>query len=153
MICLKKKGLAIKTFHLILIFVSVLVSSVSQATQVVAHPEITTNQLTTTQLRRIYTMRQATWADGKPIVVYTLPSSHPVHQRFTKNELKIFPYQLDKIWIKLTYSGLAQPPIKVKSIEQLIAAVQSTPGAIGYINDQTPVEGLKVIAMEASNRE
>ncbi len=119
------------------------------AAVIISHSSIETKQLSTSQLRRIYTMRQTTWANGQAIVVYTLPSSHPVHQEFTKKELKIFPYQLDKMWIKLTFSGLAKPPIKVNTMEELINAVKSTPGAIGYVNPNASLDGLNVIAMEA----
>ncbi|WP_226960808.1 hypothetical protein [Thalassotalea sp. LPB0316] len=94
-------------------------------------------------------MRQTTWPNGQTIVVFTLPSSHPVHQEFTKTELKIFPYQLDKMWIKLTFSGLAKPPIKVNSVEELIEAVRKTPGSIGYIDDNAEIDGLNIIAKEA----
>ena len=120
-----------------------------EAVVIISHPAIETKQLSTSQLRRIYTMRQTTWAAGQAIVVYTLPSSHPDHQAFTKQELKIFPYQLDKMWIKLTFSGLAKPPIKVDTMEELIIAVKSTPGAIGYVNQNASLDGLNVIAMEA----
>lgn len=146
---MKSKGLTIKHLCLLILLVVGAFCSRAEAAYVVSHPAVETKQLTTAQLRRIYTMRQTTWPDGQGIVVYTLPSSHPTHQEFTKTELKIFPYQLDKMWIKLTFSGLAQPPVKVNSMEELIEAVKSTPGAIGYVDKSSPLDGLNVIAKEA----
>ncbi len=51
-------------------------------------------------------MRQTQWANGLRITAYVLPRQHSIHLRFTKDKLQMFPYQLDRIWNKLTYSGL-----------------------------------------------
>lgn len=77
-------------------------------------------------------MRQLRWVDDTPIVVYVLPSKHAVHNKFSKNVLKLFPYQLDRIWNRLTFSGLGDAPRVVKSQTELIIHVMNTPGAIGY---------------------
>jgi ABC-type phosphate transport system substrate-binding protein len=118
-----------------------------KAIEVVTHPKVTDNSLTKSQLRRIYTMRQLRWSDNSVISVFVLPSQHDLHQRFAKERLQIFPYQLNRIWHKLTYSGLGVAPTVVKSEQELIQAVTETPGAIGYIDGVT----LKVIEEEHKN--
>jgi len=65
-------------------------------------------------------------------VVFVLPSQHAIHKVFSKDLLHIFPYQLDRIWTKLTFSGLGVSPRMVESQMELIHAVSTTPGAIGY---------------------
>jgi len=102
------------------------------AVDVIVHLSVSEDNVTTSQLRRIYTMRQIQWPDGQPIIVFVLPKQHPLHQRFSKERLQIFPYQLERIWNKLTYSGLGVAPIIVSTPEALIDAVIKTPGAIGY---------------------
>lgn len=82
-------------------------------------------------------MRQLRWSDDSAINVFVLPSQHDLHQRFAKERLQIFPYQLNRIWHKLTYSGLGVAPTVVASEQELIQAVTKTPGAIGYIDDET----------------
>ena len=109
------------------------------AIEVVTHPQVTQSSLTKSQLRRIYTMRQLRWSDNHAITVFVLPSQHELHQRFAKERLQIFPYQLNRIWHKLTYSGLGVAPTIVKSEQELIQAVAKTPGAIGYISEATLV--------------
>jgi ABC-type phosphate transport system substrate-binding protein len=113
------------------------VSSRVIAIEIVTHPQVTETSLTKSQLRRIYTMRQLRWSDNSAINVFVLPSQHDLHQRFAKERLQIFPYQLNRIWHKLTYSGLGVAPIIVASEQELIQAVIKTPGAIGYIDDET----------------
>lgn len=97
------------------------------------HPSVNESVLTTSQLRRIYTMRQMHWSDGRRIAVFTLPRKHALHLRFSKERLQMFPYQLDRIWNKLNYSGLGVAPITMNSPQELLDAVKNTPGAIGYI--------------------
>jgi ABC-type phosphate transport system substrate-binding protein len=105
------------------------------AIEVVTHPNVTDMSLTNLQLRRIFTMRQLRWSDDTPINIFVLPSQHNVHQRFSKQHLKIFPYQLKRIWHKLTYSGLGVAPTIVQSERELVNAIINTPGSIGYIQD------------------
>ena len=81
-------------------------------------------------------MRQSRWADNSVITVFVLPNKHVLHRQFTKEHLHIFPYQLDRIWNKLTYSGLGTAPITVETPEELIQEVMQTPGAIGYVDDE-----------------
>lgn len=90
-------------------------------------------------------MRQTRWQDNSPIIVFTLPKKHPTHIRFSKDTLNIFPYQLDLIWNKLTFSGLGVAPHKVSTQQALIEAVERTPGAIGYIVNSEEAENVHVI--------
>ncbi|MCI2283042.1 hypothetical protein L3081_06050 [Colwellia sp. MSW7] len=99
-------------------------------------------------MRRIYTMRQTQWSDGLRITAYVLPRQHSLHLRFTKDRLQMFPYQLDRIWNKLTYSGLGVAPITVNTPEELINAIRNTPGAIGYVESAKNVETVNVIQIK-----
>jgi len=111
----------------------VLVCFKSHSLDVISHHSVDVKFLSTSQLRRIYTMRQIRWPNQEAIVVYVLPSQHDTHKHFSKNMLHMFPYQLDRIWNKLTFSGLGVAPRIVKSQEELIYAVSETRGAIGYV--------------------
>jgi len=122
---------------IILLFFTCFYTVKVTAIEVVTHPRVAEQSLTKSQLRRIYTMRQLRWSDNSVINVFVLPNQHTLHQRFAKERLQIFPYQLNRIWHKLTYSGLGVAPTIVESEQELIQAVLQTPGAIGYIEDTT----------------
>ncbi len=115
------------------------------ATEVVTHPAVPMDQLTVTQLRGIYSMRQQNWPDGTAVRVFVLPAKHQVHQSFTKEKLQMFPYQLDRIWQKITYSGLGSAPVVLPSEQQMREMVANTEGAIGYIENSDELSKLKVI--------
>lgn len=114
----------------------------------IAHPSVSELTLTTSQLRRIYTMRQILWPDGHRITVFVLPRQHALHLRFSKERLQMFPYQLDRIWNKLTYSGLGVAPIMLNTPQELVDAIRNTPGAIGYVEDFKDEEALHVIKIK-----
>jgi len=103
------------------------------ALQVISNKAVNVESMSTSQLRRIYSMRQLRWADNTPIIVFVLPSQSHIHKEFSKNTLNIFPYKLERIWNKLTFSGLGVAPQVVQSQAELIQAVSTTPGAIGYV--------------------
>ncbi len=119
------------------------------AVDVVSHSSVKERKLTTSQLRHIFTMRRTQWDDGQRITVFVLPRHHALHLRFSKERLEMFPYQLDRIWNKLTYSGLGVAPIIAVSPEELIKAVRSTPGAIGYTEMLKDEKGLYVIKVKS----
>ncbi|WP_286264948.1 hypothetical protein [Thalassotalea atypica] len=98
----------------------------------IVNTSVKKQEFTKLELRRIFSRKQPLWPNGQPIVVFVLPSKNELHQRFSKEVLKIFPYQLDRIWNKLTYSGIGTGPVVVDNPKQLVEAVSSTPGAIGY---------------------
>lgn len=124
------------------------ISSTVYAVEVITHPSVSEPILTTSQLRRIYTMRQIQWPDGRRITVFVLPRQHVLHVRFSKERLQMFPYQLDRIWNKLTYSGLGVAPIMLNTQEELIEAVRQTPGAIGYVENIKDEEAVHVVKIK-----
>ncbi|GAA5132518.1 hypothetical protein [Thalassotalea piscium] len=142
------KEIVIIRFIFIVAFIYLSTLSLSlQAVEVIAHPSVNVASLTTSQLRRIYSMRQVKWSNGVPIVVFVLPSKSITHQNFCKESLKVFPYQLDRIWNKLTFSGLGVAPTVVETSTELLLAVKRTPGAIGYIESIIKEEEINVITI------
>lgn len=105
----------------------------AEEVQTIVNLSVKKQEFTKLELRRIFSRKQVFWSDGQPIVVFVLPSKNKIHQRFSKETLKIFPYQLDRIWNKLTYSGIGTGPVLVKSNQALLDAVKTTPGSIGYM--------------------
>lgn len=90
-------------------------------------------QLSRDQLREIFFGRRSQWSDGTPMRVYVLPDQHPLHMRFAKEVLEVYPYQLRSAWDRMVYSGTGVPPVVVESVEQMQTQIEQVPGAIGYI--------------------
>ena len=123
-------------------------SPVTHAVDVITNVSADTVSITTTQLRRIYSMRQVRWANGVPITIFVLSSKNVIHQQFCKETLRLFPYQLERIWNKLTFSGMGIAPTVVSSEKELIMAVKSTTGAIGYIENIDEVSDVNLLKID-----
>lgn len=123
-------------------------SPVTHAIDVITNITADTASITTAQLRRIYSMRQVKWANGVPITVFVLSSDNIIHKKFCKETLRLFPYQLDSIWNKLTFSGMGIAPTPVNNMDELIKAVKSTTGAIGYIENINEVSDVNVLKID-----
>jgi ABC-type phosphate transport system substrate-binding protein len=106
------------------------------AVRVVVNPSVESKNLNVEQIRRIFSMRQTTWSNGQAITVYVLSNQHLTHQAFSTKVLGMFPYQLDRIWNKLVYSGLGDEPIKVQSEQEMLVRIRHMPGSIGYVMQQ-----------------
>lgn len=91
--------------------------------------------LTRTDLRDIFFARRTKWASGDPIRVFVLPDRHPLHVRFSKEVLGVYPYQLRSTWDRILYSGTGVPPTVLSTPEEIRMRVDQTPGAIGYVEE------------------
>ena len=101
--------------------------------EVVMHPDISEEIVSVNSLRAIFSMRINTWPNGKRIKVYVLPDDNSLHQRFSKERLNVFPYQLRSAWDRLVFSGTGQAPNVVSTSEEMLTKISSTPGAVGYL--------------------
>lgn len=120
---------------------------------VVANPSVEKLQISKKQLRRIFSMRQSSWSNGQPIQVFVLQSESAVHLAFCKQNLSMFPYQLERMWNKFAYSGLGVKPVVVNSESKMLEMVAQTEGSIGYVGSQTMPDGVStmIVAKESSN--
>lgn len=94
------------------------------------------SKLSPAAIREIFFMRQRAWPDGTPIQVFVLPDDDPIHRRFAKEVLGVYPFQLRAAWDRLIYSGTGQAPIQVPSLREMAERLAHTPGAIGYVLEE-----------------
>lgn len=128
-----------------LLFIAFSVNSQVTAVQVVVNSTVESKDISVEQIRRIFSMRQTAWSNGQTITVYVLSNQHQTHQVFSTKVLGMFPYQLDRIWNKLVYSGLGEEPIKVQSEQEMLERVSQKPGAIGYVMQHINGDNVNII--------
>jgi len=118
----------------ITLFFSLVTSVLSHATEVIAHPSVYSKSLSIISARNIFSMRTQSWPDGIPIKVFVLSDDSELHKNFSKQILQVFPYKLRRIWDRNIYSGTGEAPIIVNTEEDMLKAISTTAGAIGYAN-------------------
>ncbi|MGR4066840.1 substrate-binding domain-containing protein [Halomonas sp. LR3S48] len=114
----------------------------------IAHANVADATLTRDTTRAIFAMRQRSWPDGQAVRVFVLPNTHPVHARFAKERLTVYPHQLQLAWDRMVFSGTGQAPSQVSSQSEMLERVATTPGALGYLEREYLDERVQVITME-----
>ncbi|MEC9262387.1 MAG: hypothetical protein VYD53_13670, partial [Pseudomonadota bacterium] len=56
-----------------------------------------------------------------------------IHQLFCRQLLNIYPYQLERIWQRVVYSGQGEAPKPINTAQAMQDIIGQTPGAIGYL--------------------
>ncbi len=128
-------------------FFLVIFSRNANSIEVVVNDSIELSKISKQQVKSIYLGQQTHWPNGKLIKLFKLPSEHKTHHDFVKNILGIYPYQYNRRWQKLVFSGFAVKPKDVSTEQALLQAVANTPGAIGYIKDKTTTGGIRYVAL------
>lgn len=109
---------------------------------VIAHPGITRLDLPT--LQRLYTGR-AVEVGGAPAEVVNAPPGTPSRQRFLSQVVQLDDGRYVAYWTVRRHVGRGVPPRELKTAAEIIAFVQATPGAIGYIPASELKPGLNVV--------
>ena len=123
-------------------------AAVENQVLLVAHPDVRTARLTRDTTRAIFAMRQRTWPDGQAVRVFVLANDHPLHARFTKERLAVYPHQLQLAWDRMVFSGTGQAPDRVRGQIEMRERIANTPGALGYLDREYLDDRIQVISME-----
>lgn len=103
--------------------------------------------ITRQQLADIFMMRATRWSDGTPVTPFDLSVGDPTRQVFSKAVLGQSPESVVYHWRLQLATRYVKPPL-VKSPDELISIVGSTPGAIGYVTSGTPLpETVKAVTV------
>lgn len=122
-------------------------SSHARAIDIVANSNVPQHELSLRELRAIFSMQLRRWSDGNPITVLVLKNSHPTHNNFCKDLLRVFPHQLQNGWDRLVFSGTGVAPLTVNSEAEMLQLLTSTPGAIGYLEQVTEHDELQTLPL------
>ena len=115
---------------------------------VIVHPLVTSQQLSLNELRSIFSLRARKWPDGTAITVFVLRDEHVIHRQFLMHTLKMLPHQLRRQWDRYIYSGIGQGPVVVETPEDMLMAVKSTVGGVGYIEGGVTDESVNILPIK-----
>jgi len=119
----------------------------SYAVEIIVNDSVDLSEVSHQQIKSIYLGQQTHWPSGNLIKLFKLPATHKTHNLFVKNTLGLYPYQFNRRWQKLVFSGFALKPSEVSNEQELLDVIAKTPGAIGYIENKIIMEGIRYVVL------
>ncbi len=107
-------------------------SIASAQVAVIANKSVPMDNIKKSQLLDFYTKDIKFWSNGKTVVLFDLKPKEQVRNEFyeflgkTSSAMKL-------IWMRKMLSGEGRPPESLKTEEEMLKKVVSTPGAIGFV--------------------
>ncbi len=127
---------------LLFLFAIILFTVVVNAQVSVIANKSVTESINLSDVVNIYSLTQTKWSDGKKIVVFD--NSTDIKDAFYSGIGKDL-LSLKKVWLKKQLTGEAKAPETFGSDEDIIAKINSTPGAIGFVKSSSVSGKAKVL--------
>ncbi len=137
-----------KLYTLLIVTMITAATCFSQNYKVIVNSSNTTTSITKKELSLIFYKKKKKWADGQNITPIDLTSSAEVRALFTKEVHGKSVAAIRNYWQQAAFSGAGIAPVEKASEEQVIAYVQSHPGAIGYISATSKAPGVKTMVVQ-----
>jgi ABC-type phosphate transport system substrate-binding protein len=102
-------------------------------------------ELSAEQVRQLFLGKSRTLPNGTAAVVLDLREGDPLRVTFVEQVLGKTEQQLLGHWAKMIFTGKGQPPQSVANSREVLRIVESTPGAVGYIDEKQLTAQVKVL--------
>ncbi len=103
-------------------------------------------------VQRIFTRRETRWSNGDSIIVFIKPMDSIEHRNFVSNTLNMTLYRYQQSLETYTYTARALPVTEVANDQQMLTAINTHPGAIGYVNYQLVMNNKTITICEDIGR-
>ena len=138
-----------KTEKLLLAALMLLLSAIAgQATAgvvVIGHNGLSADSLDQKTLNKLYLGKMRSLSDGTVIKIFDHVDESDIKTLFHAKVTEKSMAQLKAYWSKMIFSGKAIPPEILRSDAEIVSAVSSTPGAIGYVDDTNINSSVKIL--------
>lgn len=106
------------------------------------------DSLSDAQIAAIFLKLRTRWEDGQAIQPIDLENGSPTRDSFSQAVFHREAEAIEARWMRKLFSGEMVPPIRVKTDQEVLRAVASQPGAIGYVSSDAETSGeVKTIAI------
>ena len=111
---------------------------------VIANQSVAGNAASISKLKDLYTLATSEQG-GKKVKLLDYQTDTPEKTAFYE-AIDVAPAAARKLWLKAKLTGSGAPPESVSSEDEMLARVESTPGAIGYVSTAKVKGNVKVLA-------
>ena len=115
--------------------------------KLVANNSVSTTTLSKKQVADLFLKKTAKWDSGAAVVPVDQVDASTAREAFSKAVHGKSAAAVKSYWNQQIFSGRDVPPVEKRTDNEVLSFVRSTPGAIGYVSDGTPTDGVRVIAV------
>ena len=114
----------------------------------IVHRDNTVQSASQDFLRRAFLKTSTRWDDGEVLKPVDQRPSARVRVHFSKAVLGRTVAAVKNYWQQRIFSGRGVPPPELASDEAVVRYVAAHRGAVGYVEEDTPLEGVTVLAVK-----
>ena len=107
--------------------------------------EAASSSMSAGDLSKIFLKKTRKWADGRAAGPVDLPEGSGTRAGFSQSVHGKKVAAIKAYWQQMVFSGRATPPPERASVQEIVAYVQTNPGAVGYVPPDTSVGTCKVL--------
>ncbi|BDG03212.1 substrate-binding domain-containing protein [Anaeromyxobacter oryzae] len=112
---------------------------------VIVHPASAVQALSRRELSELFLKKTARWSDGSEVQPVEPPERSAARQRFSEIVHRRSLAAVKAHWSRVIFAGRDVPPVEKPSDAEVVAFVQRTPGAIGYVAAGVPTPGVRTV--------
>jgi len=132
--------------HLLVLFACLLLSTAASAeVVVVVGAKSGVSQLTQDEVINIFLGRHRKLPNGQAALPYDLPTTDTMRADFYRRLVDKSIAEINAYWARLLFSGKTNPPQSGLSSQDVLKAVASVPGAIGYLDRSQADERVRIV--------
>jgi TonB family protein len=114
--------------------------------KVIANRSVKADVISAADLRRVFLEERIALGDGTHVEP-VLEKNGPAHEAFLRERLGRTDDDLQNYYRTLVFSGRGSMPKELGSDQEVLAYVERTRGAIGYVSPRTNTDGVKTLAI------
>lgn len=117
--------------------------ALAEDVKIITNSSVPAGSVDAATVKKIYSGYTTKWPDGTRIIV-TIMENAPYHEEFLKTYVGKNSSQFTATWKKIMFTGKGKFPTDCNSEQVLLDLIAQTPGAIGYVKEETALPGITV---------
>lgn len=96
----------------------------------------------------LFLKRTTKWPDGIVVVAVDQTDTTAVRDEFSRSVHGKPAAAIKSYWNQQIFAGREVPPVEKKTDAEVLAFVRATVGAIGYVSEAAPTDGVRVVPLQ-----
>ena len=92
--------------------------------------------------------RAPKWENGTPVTAVDQEQAATVREQFSRAIHGKPAAAVKSYWNQQIFSGREVPPLEKRNDAEVVAFVRANAGAIGYVSDTAPTDGVRVVSVQ-----